>query len=126
MIKFRQEGDFSKTIRYMERLLEIIHCGKLDKYGQEGVAALSSATPIDSGETAASWSYRITNRPGCLTIAWYNSNVDENGCPIAILIQYGHANRDGSHVQGIDYINPALRPIFERISSELWREVTKL
>lgn len=124
MIRFRQKGDFSKLTRFLERAKEGIHLGDLDKYGREGVAALASATPVDSGLTATSWYYEITNKNGVARISFYNSNV-QNGVPIAIIIQYGHATGTGGWVEGKDYINPAIRPIFDRIANTAWREVIK-
>ena len=125
MITFRQKGDFSKLTRFLERAKETVRLGDLDKYGRQGVAALSSATPIDSGLTAESWYYEIENKKGSATITFYNSNV-QNGVPIAIVLQYGHGTRNGGWVQGRDYINPAIQPLFYEISNEAWREVTKL
>ena len=125
MITFRQKGDFSKLTRFLERAKETVRLGDLDKYGRQGVAALSSATPIDSGLTAESWHYEIENKKGSATITFYNSNV-QNGVPIAIVLQYGHGTRNGGWVQGRDYINPAIQPIFDEIVNEAWREVTKL
>jgi hypothetical protein len=97
----------------------------LDRYGREGVVALASATPIDSGHTANSWYYEITRVPGSVIINFSNSNV-QNGVPIAIILQYGHGTGTGGWVQGRDYINPAIQPVFDRIANEAWREVTKL
>lgn len=125
MITFRQKGDFSKLTRYLERAKEVIKLGDLDKYGQEGVDALSSATPVDSGLTASSWYYKIENKNGSATISFYNSNVN-NGVPIAIILQYGHGTNNGGWVEGRDYINPAILPIFEKIANDAWEEVTKL
>ena len=125
MITFRQKGDFSKLTRYLERAKEVIKLGDLDKYGKEGVDALSSATPVDSGLTASSWYYKIENKNGSATISFYNSNVN-NGVPIAIILQYGHGTSTGGWVEGRDYINPAILPIFEKIANEAWEEVTKL
>ena len=125
MITFRQKGDFSKLTRFLERAKETVRLGDLDKYGRQGVAALSSATPIDSGLTAESWYYEIENKKGSATITFYNSNV-QNGVPIAIVLQYGHGTRNGGWVQGRDYINPAIQPVFDEIVNEAWREVTKL
>ena len=125
MITFRQKGDFSKLNNYLERVKNAVNLGELDKYGQQRVAALSSATPIDSGLTAESWYYEIENKKGSATITFYNSNV-QNGVPIAIVLQYGHGTRNGGWVQGRDYINPAIQPIFDEIVNEAWREVTKL
>lgn len=125
MISFRQKGDFSKLTRFLERAKEAVRLGDLDKYGREGVAALASATPIDSGETAKSWYYEITNKNGTATITFCNSNI-QNGVPIAIILQYGHGTRNGGWVEGRDYINPAIQPIFDKIVEDAWREVTKL
>ena len=125
MISFRQKGDFSKLTRFLERAKESVKIGDLDKYGREGVAALSSATPIDSGKTANSWSYEITNKDGSVTITFNNSNI-QNGVPIAIILQYGHGTRNGGWVEGRDYINPAIQPIFDQIVNDAWREVNKL
>lgn len=125
MITFRQKGDFSKLTRYLERAKEVIKLGDLDKYGQEGVDALSSATPVDSGLTASSWYYKIENKNGSAIISFYNSNVN-NGVPIAIILQYGHGTSTGGWVEGRDYINPAILPIFEKIANDAWEEVTKL
>lgn len=125
MITFRQKGDFSKLTRYLERLKEAIRCGDLDKYGREGVAALASATPIDSGLTASSWYYEIENTGGSVTISFHNSNINK-GVPIAIILQYGHGTGTGGWVQGRDYINPAIQPIFDAIANDAWKEVTKI
>jgi hypothetical protein len=124
MITFRQKGDFSKLNRYLERAKETVHLGDLDKYGRQGVAALKSATPVDTGLTASSWSYEITRKNGSVSISFNNSNI-QNGVPIAIILQYGHATRNGGWVQGRDYINPAIQPIFDKITEAAWKEVTK-
>ena len=125
MISFRQKGDFSKLTRFLEKAKNAVHLGDLDKYGREGVAALSSATPIDTGVTANSWYYKIVNKNGSATISFYNSNI-QNGVPIAIILQYGHGTRNGGWVEGRDYINPSIQPIFDRIANDACREVTKL
>ncbi len=125
MITFTQKGDFSKANNYFERLKEIIHVGVLDKYGQQGVDALASVTQRETGRTAASWRYEIERNNNGSSINFYNDNI-QNGVPIAIILQYGHGTRNGGYVQGIDYINPAIRPIFEQISEESWKEVTRL
>ena len=125
MITFRQRGDFSKLTNFLERAKEAVHLGNLDKYGQEGVAALASATPVDTGQTANSWHYKIEQTNGSVSIGFYNPNI-QNGVPIAIILQYGHATRNGGWVQGRDYINPAIQPIFDKIADTAWREVTKL
>ena len=125
MISFRQKGDFSKLTSFLERAKETVYLGDLNKYGRQGVAALASATPIDSGETAESWYYEIENNKESATITFYNSNV-QNGVPIAIILQYGHGTRNGGWVEGRDYINPAIQPIFDQIVNDAWREVNKL
>lgn len=125
MITFRHKGDFSNLTRFLERAKRTNHASILDKYGREGVAALASATPVDSGTTANSWYYEITNSNGSTTISFCNSNVNK-GVPIAIILQYGHGTGTGGWVQGRDYINPAIQPIFDKIANEAWREVTKL
>lgn len=125
MISFRQKGDFSKLTRFLEKAKNVVRIGDLDKYGREGVAALASATPVDSGLTASSWYYEIENKNGSVKIQFNNSNI-QNGVPIAIILQYGHGTGSGGWVQGRDYINPAVQPIFDRIADEAWREVTKL
>lgn len=125
MITFRQKGDFSKLTRYLEKAKKVANLGDLDKYGREGVAALSSATPVDSGLTASSWYYEITKENGSITISFKNSNI-QNGVPIAVILQYGHGTRNGGWVQGRDYINPAIQPLFDKIADNAWREVTKL
>lgn len=124
MISFRQKGDFSKTMGFLERARESVKLGNLDKYGREGVAALSSATPVDTGLTARSWYYKIEHEKNTTTISFFNSNT-QNGVPIAIILQYGHGTRNGGWVQGRDYINPAIQPIFDKIANTAWKEVTK-
>ena len=125
MISFRQKGDFSKLTRFLEKAKNVVHLGCLDKYGQEGVAALASATPVDSGQTANSWYYKVEHKDGSASITFYNSNINQ-GVPIAVILQYGHGTGTGGWVQGRDYINPAIQPIFDRIANEAWREVTRL
>ena len=125
MIVFRQKGDFSKATRFFERAREAIKLGMLDKYGRAGVDALSSATPVDSGLTASSWSYKIVQDRGVATIEFHNSNFNE-GVPIAIILQYGHGTGTGGWVEGRDYINPAIQPVFNKIVEDAWKEVTKL
>lgn len=125
MITFRHKGDFSKLTRFLEKAKETVRLGDLDKYGREGVAALASATPIDTGLTASSWYYKIENKNGRATISFHNSNI-QNGVPIAIILQYGHGTGNGGWVEGRDYINPAIQPIFDKIVNNAWREVTKL
>lgn len=124
MIRFSQKGDFEKLTSFLERAKEIVNLGTLNKYGREGVAALSSVTPVDTGKTASSWYYRIDRRKNSVAVTFHNSNI-QNGTPIAIILQYGHATRNGGWVQGRDYINPAIRPLFDGMVDSAWREVTK-
>ena len=124
-IKFTQRGNFSKTEKFFERCKNLFKIGKLDKYGREGVAALSMATPIDSGNTASSWRYEVENIKGNLSITFLNDNVTSEGTPIAILLQYGHGTRNGGWVKGTDYINPAIKPVLDKIADDLWKEVTR-
>lgn len=125
MISFRQKGDFSKLTKYLEKVKEGFDVGILDKYGQAGVRALASATPVDTGLTANSWYYKIEKSKGSVSIAFYNSNI-QNGVPIAVILQYGHGTKNGGWVHGRDYINPAIRPIFDAIVEDAWKEVTKI
>lgn len=123
MISFRQKGDFSKLTRYFERIKEAVNLSILDKYGREGVAALASATPVDSGKTASSWYYKIEHSHGTAILSFHNSNVND-GVPIAIILQLGHGTGTGGYVQGRDYINPAIQPLFDKIAEDAWKEVT--
>lgn len=124
MIRFRQKGDFSKATGFLEKAKHVVRQGLLDRYGLEGVKALRSATPTDTGLTASSWYYKIVNRSGFAKITFCNSNI-QNGVPIAILLQYGHGTRNGGWVEGRDYINPAIRPIFDKLANDAWEEVRK-
>ena len=125
MVSFRHKGDFSTTMKFLGQLKKGIRLADLEKYGQKGVAALASATPVKSGLTANSWYYKITEKNGTISISFHNSNI-QNGVPIAIILQYGHGTRNGGWVEGRDYINPAIQPIFDEITNNAWREVTKL
>lgn len=125
MITFRHKGDFSKLNRYFERVKEAAKIGVLDKYGQAGVAALASATPVESGKTASSWTYEIERTSGSASIVFHNTNINK-GVPIAIILQYGHGTGTGGWVQGRDYINPAIQPVFDKLADDAWKEVTKL
>ena len=125
MISFRHKGDFSKTKRFLGRAKKVPNRGIFDKYGREGVAALASATPVESGKTAGSWFYEIEQSAGSTVIRFNNSNINK-GVSIAIILQYGHGTGTGGWVEGRDYINPAAQPVFDRLVSEAWREVTKL
>lgn len=125
MISFRQKGDFSKLTTFLEKAKEVVNIGDLDKYGKAGVAALSSATPVKTGKTANSWYYKIENKKDMVSITFNNSNV-QNGVPIAIILQYGHGTRNGGWVEGRDYINPAIQPIFDEIANKAWEEVKSI
>lgn len=125
MISFHQRGDFKTLNGYLERFREGLKLGILDRYGNEGVQALAEATPKDTGLTASSWKYKISRGNGSVALTFENTNI-QNGVPIAIILQYGHATRNGGYVAGIDYINPALRPIFERLAEEAWEEVKRV
>lgn len=124
IISVTQKGNFKKTDRFLSKLVGFHYKHKLKIYGEKGVRALREATPKDSGETADSWSYEIIEEPGRTAIYWRNSNV-VNGTNIAIILQYGHATRNGGFVEGTDYINPAIRPIFDEMAREAWKEVVQ-
>ena len=124
MFKFTSKGDFSKTLAYFHKMENVLDNARLEMYGQRGIDALRAATPVESGKTANSWGFEVEKTGTTIKLIWTNSNVNE-GCNIAILIQYGHGTGWGSYVEGVDYINPAMRPIFEEISELVWREVTK-
>lgn len=125
MISFRQKGDFSKLTSFLEKSKEAVKIGDLDRYGREGVAALKSATPVDSGLTANSWYYEIKREKGSVSISFLNSNIQQ-GVPIAIILQYGHGTGNGGWVEGRDYINPAIQPVFDEIVNNAWKEVSKV
>ena len=124
MIEVRHRGDLSRTTRFLEGAKRGIRRADLDRYGVEGVKALASATPVDSGLTANSWYYEITSDESGIKITFKNSNI-QNGVPIAIILQYGHGTGTGGWVEGRDYLNPAIQPIFDRIADEAWRRVTR-
>lgn len=125
MVSFRHKGDFSKTSRYLLKVKMAAKVADLESFGREGVAALASATPVDSGLTASSWDYKIERSEGSVSIIFTNSHINK-GVPIAIILQYGHGTRNGGWVEGRDYINPAIQPIFDKIVEKAWREVTRL
>ena len=124
MITLRTKGDFSKLTSHLEKLKKITKSSILDEYGRKGVEALAAATPVETGLTASSWYYEIEQGDGHATLSFFNSNINK-GVPIAIILQYGHGTGTGGWVEGRDYINPALRPIFDDLANKLWREVTK-
>lgn len=124
MISFESTGSFVKTEEFLRRMTSGEIYKALTKYGEQGVTALSSATPRDEGIAAGAWSYRVTRTGRHWEIAWYNSDV-ENGFHVAIMLQYGHGTGTGGYVRGQDYINPAIKPIFDQIADAVWREVTR-
>lgn len=124
MISISHKGDFKKTQSFLEKIKDGDIFNKLDHYGQMGVEALAAATPIDSGKTASSWTYKIVKSKQTVSIQWSNTNINK-GVPIAIILQYGHATGTGGYVQGRDYINPALKPIFDEIEENVWKEMTR-
>jgi len=125
-VTFKVSGTHKKTFDFLRRIQGPAKFKILEKYGPKGVAALQGATPKESSETANAWYYEIVNKPGYFAIHWHNSHVEDPGrIPIAAILQYGHATRQGGYVEGRDYIMPAIRPIFDQIVAEMWREVTK-
>lgn len=122
VVTVSQKGDFSKTMKFLKKSKEKKFLKKLNKFGEIGVQALADATPKRTGTTAASWGYEIVISNGSASIIWTNTN-NNHGVYIAVLIQYGHGTRNGGYVQGIDYINPAMRPIFDKIANDAWLEV---
>ena len=125
MIGFKLKGDFRKTRSHFQRLREAKYLDIMRQYGQKGVEALSAATPVDTGLTANSWYYKIERGTTVSKIIFCNSTV-QNGIPIAIILQTGHGTRNGGWVEGRDYINPAIQPVFEELAKGVWKEVTKL
>lgn len=123
MISAISSGSFAKTTSFLKFMQTNRIFNILDLYGKVGVSLLSSATPIDTGETASSWKYTVTHSPGRHALNFYNTSV-ENGVNVAILIQYGHGTGTGGYVEGIDYINPVIRPLFQQILDDIWRQVT--
>lgn len=124
-IGIRQKGNFKKTEKLLKKSLGKDYRSVLEKYGQRGVSALAASTPIDTGDTAACWDYEIIQNDSSISIVWNNYNINK-GVNIAVILQYGHATRNGGWVEGRDYINPALQPIFDKLAEEAWKEVTRL
>lgn len=124
MISFSQKGEFTKTIDFLGKAKDTLSSQSLRKYGEMGVEALRKATPKDSGRTASSWYYEIEKTKGSVTITWSNSNVND-GVNVAVIIQYGHGTGTGGYVRGVDYINPALKPVFDKIVEDVWKEVER-
>lgn len=123
MISVTTSGSFDNTEKFLKRMNSAKMLSVLSQYGNDGVKALASATPIDTGLTASSWDFKVSQKNGIYTIAWINTNV-KSGIPVAILLQYGHGTGTGGYVQGRDYINPAIQPIFDRIAADVWKVVT--
>lgn len=124
LISFEHKGDFTRTEKYLMKLRHVNIEQILEKYGEMGVKALASATPVRTGKTAASWSYSVSREGDVYTLSWNNSNID-TGVPVAVIIQTGHGTKNGGYVRGIDYINPAMAPVFEAIANSAWKEMTK-
>lgn len=122
MISFVHHGNFKRTENFFDRVLHRDYRSILNQYGAKGVYALANATPKDTGKTAESWTYSIEENNGSLSIVWSNTNINR-GVNIAVILQYGHGTRNGGYVQGRDYINPALQPLFDEIASKAWEEV---
>lgn len=125
LIKVRKRGNFRKTNKFLNALIKEEYLDCLDKYGKQGVEALKQATPRDTGKTADSWSYEILRKGDSVALTWNNSNISD-GCNVAVLLQYGHGTKTGGYVKGINYIDPALKPIFEEIAKYAWKEVCRL
>ena len=123
-ITFKSKGDFKKTFDFLHRIKNGDIYKVLDEYGERGVAALSKATPIDSGKTSQAWHYRIEKEHGGVSLVWYNDNMNE-GVNIALMIQYGHGTPSGHYVRGKNYIKPAIKPIIDELEEAVWKEVTK-
>lgn len=124
MISFKHKGSFKNTESFLSKVLKRDYMSILHSYGHKGVSLLSNATPVSTGLTASSWDYSIKQKNSSITITWTNSNIID-GVPIVILLQYGHATKNGGFVPGNDFINPVMRPLFEQIANDVWKEVTK-
>lgn len=124
-VKFEVSGGFTKTERFLNRMKRREYLNVLDEFGRDGVQALRNATPVDSGATAEAWDYEIKRTRNYTEIVWTNSNIND-GVPIAVILQYGHGTGTGGYVQGRDYINPAIRPIFDKIAEKAWKVVTSV
>jgi len=124
LISFEHKGNFKTTEKFLMNLRHMKFERILERYGQKGVDALAAATPVRTGKTAASWSYEVSREGSTYIISWKNSNL-EKGVPIAVLIQTGHGTKNGGYVRGIDYINPAMKPVFDAIANDAWKEMTK-
>ena len=124
MITIESQGEWKLTRNWFDRMTKLDLALIMNQFGKEGVSALAAATPSRSGLTSKSWNYEVTRKGNNWKITWTNSNVNK-GANIAVLIQYGHGTRNGGYVVGRDYINPAIRPVFDKIAQKAWKEVTK-
>lgn len=124
MIRLTNTGSFDKTTKFLKSMANKEHLRALSKYGQRGVDALANATPVDTGLTAASWRYEIEVKGGYYSLKWHNTNT-VSGIPVVVLIQYGHGTGTGGWVEGRDFINPAIQPIFDQLANEVWEEVRR-
>ena len=124
MIKFKHYGSFNSIEKWFNRMLSREYLNILSRYGDLGVKLLSEATPKESGKTADSWSFDIEHTSNSTVLSWSNSNVND-GVQIALILQYGHGTGTGGYVEGVDYINPALKPVFEKMADEVWKEVSR-
>lgn len=122
-LSITEKGDWGQTESYLNKMRRLKIGEILNRYGAQGVAALRAATPMDSGASADGWNFKVIQRPGYASLRFYNTN-DANGTPVVILLQYGHGTKNGGYVQGIDFINPAVQPVFEQIASDVAKEVT--
>jgi len=122
MIHATSQGSFAKTTAFLETMQSGRIFNVLDRYGRIGVGLLASATPIDTGETSESWGYQVSHTKNTHSISWFNTNR-EDGVNVAVILQYGHGTGTGGYVEGKDYINPALRPLFDKILDDIWRQV---
>ena len=125
MIRIKHSGSFKNTERFLSKAQKLKLHNMLSRYAADGVQALAAATPVDSGKTASSWGYEVHISGSTYSVEWTNSNIN-NGVSIALILQFGHGTGTGGYVQGRDYINPAIRPIFDKMADAAWREVTKL
>lgn len=123
VVKMSEKGDFKKTFKFLKAMQEKKFFSNLNKYGERGVQLLSENTPRDTGLTASSWYYKIEDDGETLTITWYNSNIKKDYFNVALMLQYGHATKNGGWIEGIDYINPALKPLFDEMEKDIWEEV---
>lgn len=123
MISITTRGSFKNTDAFLNRMQKLDIATVLKTYGERGVAALRDATPYDTGNSAGSWDYEVVVSQRAVSITWTNSNI-QSGIPVVILLQYGHGTGTGGYVQGRDFINPALKPIFDEIADKVWKAVT--